>query len=66
MTPHQIKEARQSLGLNQSQAAALLGYGHTSRISEIEHGKRAPSASVVKLLRAYADGYRPAGWPDSA
>ena len=63
MTPTEFREARQSLGLDQSQAAELLGYGAKTRISEIERGARAPGASVVRLLRAYLDGYRPADWP---
>lgn len=63
MTPTEFREARQKLGLDQVQAAKLLGYGAAPRISEIERGTRAPGASVVRLLRAYLDGYRPADWP---
>lgn len=63
MTPAQIKEARLSLGLTPPQAAALLGYADRSRISEIEHGRRNPSAAALLLLQAYLDGYRPANWP---
>jgi transcriptional regulator with XRE-family HTH domain len=63
MNPAEFKEARQSLGLDQRQAADLLGYGNAVRISEIEVGKRNPSASVLRLLAAYVDGYRPADWP---
>jgi transcriptional regulator with XRE-family HTH domain len=63
MTPEAFKEARLTLRLNQSQAAVLLGYGNAVRISEIEAGRRNPSASVVRLLRAYLAGYRPDDWP---
>ena len=63
MTPAEFREARQTLGLDQSQEADVLGYGAQARISEIERGARAPSASVLRLLRAYLDGYRPADWP---
>ena len=63
MTPAQFKEARQSLGLTPPQAADLLGYGSRTRISEVEHGRKAASASVILLLRAYLAGYRPADWP---
>jgi transcriptional regulator with XRE-family HTH domain len=63
MTPAEIKAGLKSLGLNQTQAAALLGYGNKSRVSEIETGKRNPSEAVVRLLRAYLDGYRPKDWP---
>lgn len=63
MTPAQIREARQSLGLTPPEAARLLGYADRARISEIEHGRRQPSAAVLLLLKAYLDGYRPADWP---
>lgn len=42
----------------------MLGYGSDARISEIERGKREPGASVVRLLSAYLDGYRPNDWPN--
>jgi len=63
MTPAEFKQARQSLGLTQTQAAPLLGYGNATRISEIENGQRNAGAAVVQLLRAYLDGYRPPDWP---
>ncbi len=63
MTPTEFKEARKSLGLNQSEMAAMLGYGASARISEIENGKMEPSETVLRLLRAYLDGYRPRDWP---
>lgn len=63
MTPAEIREARKTLGLNQSQLAALLGYGAAARISEVERGERTPSDAVTRLLRAYLDGYRPEDWP---
>lgn len=63
MTPDQIKQARQSLGLTQTQIAPLLGYGSQSRVTDIETGKRNASASVIRLLTAYLDGYRPMDWP---
>ncbi len=62
MTPEQFKQARQSLGLTPHQAAAMLGYGNATRISEIENGHRNASAAVVLLLRAYIAGYRPSDW----
>lgn len=63
MTPAEIKQARQSLGLSQIDAARLLGYGSQSRISEIESGQRNASESVLRLLAAYVAGYRPDDWP---
>ena len=64
MKPAEIKRARQTLGLSQSQLAHVLGYGRVQRVSELECGVRNPSAAVRLLLTAYLDGYRPAHWPD--
>ena len=64
MTPDDFKGARQKLGLDQAQAARVLGYGAPQRISEIESGKRSPSDAVVRLMRAYLAGYRPNDWPE--
>ena len=63
MTPTEIKTAREALGLTQAQIATLLGYGGQSRIAEIEGGKKGVGASVIRLLQAYVDGYRPKDWP---
>jgi transcriptional regulator with XRE-family HTH domain len=63
MTPAEIKAARLSLGLNQLQAAKMLGYSASARVSEIERGARNAGESVVRLLRAYLEGYRPPDWP---
>lgn len=64
MTSEELKQARIDLGLTQSQMATLLGYGSVARVSEIENGARDPGVSVVRLLRAYIDGYRSEDWPD--
>jgi len=63
MTPADIQQVRQSLGLTQAQLAPLLGSAATSRVSEIERGIERPGAAVLLLLRAYLAGYRPDGWP---
>lgn len=63
MTPQEISDAIDELGLTQAQLAPLLGYGAPARVSEIANGKRAPSDAVTRLFRAYLDGYRPADWP---
>jgi transcriptional regulator with XRE-family HTH domain len=63
MTPAEILEARQQLGLTQAQMAPLLGYSNVARVSEIERGVRKPGAAVVRLLHAYLEGYRPENWP---
>ena len=63
MTPTEIRAAREVLRLTQAQIAPLLGYGSQSRIAEIEGGKKGVGASVIRLLQAYVDGYRPKDWP---
>jgi transcriptional regulator with XRE-family HTH domain len=63
MTPISIREARKSLGLTQTQFAALIGYNDKTAVSALEAGSRNPSATVVRLIRAYLDGYRPDDWP---
>lgn len=66
MTPTQIKEARLTLRLTQKQMALMLGYGAKARISELESGARNPSETVLRLMRAYLDGYRTDDWPHQA
>lgn len=63
MTNTEIKDALTALGINKREAAMMLGYSHQARISEVLAGRVTPSASVIRLLRAYLDGYRPADWP---
>lgn len=64
MNSEELKQARIDLSLTQSQMAKLLGYGAVARVSEIENGARDPGVSVVRLLQAYLEGYRPDDWPD--
>jgi DNA-binding transcriptional regulator YiaG len=64
MSPAEILRARLMLGLTQAQLAPLLGYRDVTRVSELERGVRKPSAAVLRLLRAYLDGYRPPDWPN--
>jgi transcriptional regulator with XRE-family HTH domain len=63
MTPDKIREALQSLGLDQAEAVQMLGYKRQASISDLVTGKRNPSGAVVRLLQAYLAGYRPADWP---
>ena len=63
MTPADFTAARKQLGLTQAGLAAVLGYSGQSRIAEIETGKRNPGPAVVRLMAAYAEGYRPHDWP---
>ena len=67
LTPERRRQIRLELGLSQPQMGALLetGAGEVSRI------ERDPSKSTARpaparydqLLRAFASGYRPSGWP---
>lgn len=63
MTHTEIRDALKVLGLNQAQAAEMLGYGAASRISDLVRDVERPSKTVIRLLRAYLDGYRPDDWP---
>ena len=65
MTPAEFRELRHKLGLNQTQLAAVMGYGSAgqSRISELEGGETVP-AKAERLMQAYVSGYRPSDWPD--
>ena len=62
MTGAEFKQARQSLGLTQSQAAHVFGYGAQSRISEVEGAATVPP-QTARLMAAYLAGYRPDDWP---
>ena len=62
MTPDNIRTTRKKLGLSQPQLAALMGRRQAS-VSDWETGKHSPDGASLRLLQAYADGYRPADWP---
>ena len=68
MNHTEIKAARQALGLSLSQFAALLDTDPTTtRRLEMDprHSTaREPAPRMVRLVRAYLDGYRPADWPE--
>lgn len=51
MTPAQIKEARQMMGLTAAEFALHLGYSRIATIYDIEAGRIKPSKAVVMLLR---------------
>ena len=67
MTPSELKQARQSLGLSVAQmAAALETDAQTIRRMEMDPDTstaRAPAVRMVQCIRAYLDGYRPEHWP---
>ena len=67
MTPSELKSARKSLGLTTAQPGAMLDTdAQTIRRME-QRGDantfRSPAPRMLRLLRAYLDGYRPADWP---
>lgn len=67
MTPAEIKAVRQWLGITVSQLAVLLDTDPQTirRMEQSEAAStfRKPAPRMVRLLRAYLDGYRPADWP---
>ncbi|RJL06029.1 helix-turn-helix domain-containing protein [Paracoccus aestuarii] len=67
MTPTELKQARQSLGLSTAQLAALLDTDPQTirRMEQSESAStfRTPAPRMVRLIRAYLDGYRPTDWP---
>ena len=68
MTPAEIQEARQSLGLSRAQMAAMLDLQNAQAVQRMEmpataSTHRSPPVRVVRLIRAYLAGYRPDNWP---
>ena len=63
MTGAEIKAARASLGLTQSQFAVVMGYYGKTYISNLESGRANISPQGFRLLQAYLSGYRPDDWP---
>ena len=67
MTAAELKQARQSLCLSTAQLAALLDTDpQTIRRMEQRPDARTfrkPAPRMVRLIRAYLDGHRPADWP---
>lgn len=69
MTPAQIKEARQKLGLSVAQLATMIDTDPLSvrRMEGNPEAKthRLPAPRMVRLIEAYLSGYRPLDWPHS-
>lgn len=65
MTNIEFATIRQDLGLTQAQLAPLLELGSSLRVSEYERktNPRKIPAHIARLMRAMADGWRPADWP---
>ena len=70
MTPADIKQARQSLGLTCEQMGALLDTDAQTirRMEQREDAStfRKPAVRMERLIRAYLGGYRPSDWPKGA
>ena len=58
MTPAEFRQARQSLGLSQSEIAPMLGLGAPTRVSEIENAATVPTQAGL-LMEALLSGWRP-------
>jgi hypothetical protein len=65
MTPAEIRAIVQALPITAAQLDAVMGAGIGS-VSRWQTGAVTPTAPVLRLLRAYADGHRPADWPKAA
>lgn len=68
MTPQEINEARRKLGLTVKQFGKLLDITDESTMRKHmsapdSNRYRPPSPRMVRLIRAYLDGYRPEDWP---
>jgi len=67
MTHTEIRAARIALGLEPDQLAKMLDVG-TQTVTRMESTPdrskhRKPAVRMVRLIRAYLDGHRPADWP---
>jgi DNA-binding transcriptional regulator YiaG len=67
MNHTEIRAARLALGLTPADLAKMLDVGAqtvTRMESTPDRSKhRAPAVRMVRLIRAYLDGHRPADWP---
>jgi transcriptional regulator with XRE-family HTH domain len=66
MTPTELREARQQLGLTLEQMATLLGYSGDQRrqmMHKLETGLRELRPAQERLVQAYLSGHRPKDWP---
>ena len=62
MTPTELREARQTLGLSQLQMANALGFNRAASVSDMERGAKAITPTVALLVAAYLSGWRPIDW----
>lgn len=67
MTPAQLAQARERLGLSLDAMATMLGYQGSQRRQmqyDLETGRRRLREPQRRLIDAYLSGYRPDDWPD--
>jgi len=67
MNHTEVRAARLALGLTPAELAKLLDVG-TQTVTRMESTPdrskhRLPAVRMVRLIRAYLDGHRPADWP---
>lgn len=62
MKGRQIAVARRRLGLTQAQLASMLGVTKMS-VWHYENDRVRPPLTILRLLRAFLEGYRPSDWP---
>ena len=62
MTPAEVREARDKLGLSQAKFARVMGVS-LKTVQFWEWDTRRPSATAARLIAAYTEGYRPQDWP---
>ena len=66
MTPQQLKQARQALGLSARLFGHMIGYSGPSAarmVYNLEQGDRTIRNAQIRLIEAYLAGYRPPDWP---
>lgn len=66
MTPDEVRQARETLGLTLEDLATMLGFEGVRRrqmMWDIENGRRDLRVPQERLIRAYLEGYRPVDWP---
>jgi transcriptional regulator with XRE-family HTH domain len=66
MTPTQLAQARERLGLTLEAMATVLGYQGKQRRQmqyDLETGRRTIREPQRRLVDAYLSGYRPDDWP---
>lgn len=64
MTPDQLKQARQSLGLSQANLAEILGF-ERAHISRMENGREPIKTATALAVMAMAAFGMPDQWPAS-